>query len=113
MTTLVVIKDGLIKLECKYCGKTVWRKVVRKDGAVCQRCRQDGINQRKREWTVARKYIKGSSVNTCKNCKYYSWCNRHVWDAVVIPKWGIAYMPLPCFAEHPNYDPAEWGRNGV
>ena len=112
MTTVVITRDMLKKLECKYCGATVYRKIARKDGAVCKRCKQDNTNKNAREW---RKRNGGSEVLTslCDNCKYLEICRKEVKMIAVIPGEGIVIMPLRCDLDHPLYDPAEWGRNGV
>jgi hypothetical protein len=47
-------------------------------------------------------------VGVCDQvCPYYGECKVNLW-AVCQDEAGLLYVPLPCFAEHPQYDPKQW-----
>lgn len=49
--------------------------------------------------------------NGCYQCKYFGECVSVV-RVTYVDEGGLRYIPLRCFAEHPDYDPTEWRYRG-
>src|SRR3990167_5483042 len=47
----------------------------------------------------------------CATCHYWSECASNLWRRTTTAD-GITYVPLRCFAEHPEYNPEEWRTRG-
>ena len=47
----------------------------------------------------------------CYRCQFYTECLRNLYTLFWVGD-HYAYIPLRCFAEHPDYDPSLWKMRG-
>lgn len=47
-------------------------------------------------------------VSSCSaKCPYHAKCKATLWQVTETAE-GVRYAPLPCFREHPKFDPSKW-----